>query len=63
MIRRKVRSIKMKRYTQPGRRALVKCLICLRKDIYKSLTMLVFTLPKAALNLTKRDMKKQNQRS
>ena len=33
------------------------------KDLCKSLTMLFFTMTKAALNLTKSDMKKQNQSS
>ena len=63
MIRRKVRSIKLKRYNLPDRTDQAKLLICLRKNICNSFTMLSFTLSNEALNLTEQDMQKQNRSS
>ena len=60
MIRRKVRSIKLKRYNLPGRTDQSKLLICQRKNLCKSFIMLSFTLSNEALNLTDPDMQKQN---
>ena len=55
MIRRKVRYIKLKRYNLPGRTDQAKLLICQRKNLCKSFTVLSFTLSNEALNLTKPD--------
>ena len=60
MIQRKLRSVKNEKISLSGRTAQTKCLICQRKDLCKSFTMLSFTLSLEALNLSKRDMQKQN---
>ena len=62
MIRRKVRSIKLKRYSLPGRTDQSKLLICQRKDLCKCF-MLSFTLSNEALNLTEPNIQKQNRSS
>ena len=63
MIRRKVRSIKLKRYNLTGRTDQSKLLISQRKNLCKSCIMLSFTLSNEALNLSKPDMQKQNRSS
>ena len=63
MIRRKFRSVKLKRHTLAVRTDQVKLLICQRKDLCKSFTMLSFTLSKEPLNLSKPDVQKQNRNS
>ena len=63
MIWRKFRSIKNEKLYPTWPYSQGEILIFWRKDLCKSFTMLSFTLPKEALDVTKRDMQKQNRSS